>query len=202
MRQSGIGSVSIYKIYYKVLSKYKDVPYGFKLAYKTTKIDEKYSELIGKFWDEHSKEGFQNKLTEVESYFEFCFEHDYSIYFHNLGQYIDLWKTDRLTDSSSETKYLFAQRVLTYLKDRNLTFKQYIEKQKNYIPIMLQHYLSSKDIPFEAILYLKILERVDMDKKKLRILLHREFIEMEKYKARTKKLNTLFEGEIRRIITV
>lgn len=201
MRKSGIGPVSIYKIYYKVLSKYKDIPYGFKLAYKTTKIDEKYSELIGKFWDEYGEEKFNKQLTQVEDYFEFCFEQSYSIYFHNLGQYIDLWKKDRLTDSSSETKYLFAQKVLTYLKERNLTFKQYIEKQKNYIPIMLQHYLSSKEIPFEVILYLKVLDRVDMDKKKLKILLHREFIEMEKYKARAKKLNTLFEGEIKRIIS-
>lgn len=200
MRKRGIVPLSVFRIYYKVLSKYSSTPYYYQLSQKAKEIKKSIEISIEKFLTKHQYNTFNDSLTEIENYFEFCISKNYEIYFHNLDLYIEKWKKSNICESSEEIKYVFASKIQHFLKIHNISFKDYIKKHEKYIPPILQHYIASYEIPFEVILYLKILDKCDIDKKKLRMLLHKEFTEMSEYNRRLKKLKPLIESELRRVL--
>lgn len=201
MRKVGITPLTIFKLYYKVLSIYKNSEYAKFLPYTVKQIKDPGIELqITGFLNKYRYVVFNDSMTEIENYFKYCFANDYSIYFNNLGAYIGQWSKDKLSDKGFEVKYVFSDKIIKYLKQYNISIKQYLEPQKKYIPRILQHYIANKEVPFEVILYLKILDRCDIDKKRLKMLLHTEFMQMKEFETKLPKLENHIKEELRRVV--
>lgn len=202
MRKQSIGALGIFKLYYKVLSQYKSGDSAYFISIKATKIsDLSVENAINGFLSQH-RFTFDDSVKQIEDYFNFCFSNNFPIYFFNLDNFIEEWKKHKLTDVKSELKYLFAEKIRAYLQENNLSFKEYISPQKRYIPKILQHYITSKEIPFEIIIYMRILDKCDIDKRKLKILLHREFVKMKEYEERLKKLKPLIDSELKKVVDI
>ena len=200
-KQCILNPLSVFKIYYKIQSIYAPKEYSVFIWKKTKEI--KNTDVINNleyFLDKYRYSIFEDSITKVEEYFTFCFMNNHSIYFNNLGDYISEWKKEKLENNSQEIKYLFANQIIDFLKSRRISFKQYLLKQKGYIPIILQHYLATKEIPFEVALYLKSLDKCDIDKKKMKVLFSKEYYEILKYEKRTEQLKTLIESELKKIL--
>lgn len=196
---SSLNTLSVFKTYYKVLGKYypeKSFPLSKVIKIRNPLI-EKQIEL---FLEQYKYSAFSDRLSELEDYTDFCIRKKYAIYFHNYDVWIEEWKKERLHTTKDELKYLCSEKIQRYLRDNSITFKEYIEKKKFYIPIILQHYLVTKELPFELILFLKIIEKCDINKKKLKVMLYREFMELHIYEKRLEKLKELFMGEIKKIL--
>jgi len=194
-RKVGITTLSIFKLYHKVLATYEEVEYAMFLAYKAKKINDKRVErAIQSFLSNHLTESFNNSLVKIEKYFSYCFENNKNLYFFNLGAFVEEWKKFNASGNRISTKFLFFNTICTYLKDNNISIEEYIKKRKNYIPVILQHYIATKNIPFELLITLKILEKCDIDKNKLKMLIKNEIYNMDTYIQNEKKLhNTLIQ---------
>ncbi len=200
-RKTGIGPLSIFKLYYKVQSLYKPNHFS-NFIWKTAKqIKDKSIEIsIEQFLNKNRYINFNDNIGEINEYFSYCFTNNYPIYFNNLGQHIESWKKYKMKGSKVELQYLFANKVISYLKENGISFKQYLALQKRYVPLIIQHYIADKEIPFEVILYLKALDRCDIDNKKLKMLLHKEYIEMKVHEQRLVKLKSIIQSELEKIL--
>lgn len=199
-KQSKFNTISIFRLYYKVKGKYNPNDYANFLARNAKKINDiNVIKQIDSFIEINKYTNF-NSILEIEEYFTFCFMKNLPLYFFNLNQYIDDWKKYKLTDTKQELKYIFSDKIIDYLKKHKLTFKEYLKPQKGYIPRILQHYLMNKEIPFEVILYLKVLDHCELDKKKLKLLLSSEIYEMNLYEKRLERLIPLIQSELKIIL--
>jgi hypothetical protein len=202
MRKIGITPVSVFRVYYKSTSKYKPKDYSIYVAYKTKKIGDKAIEKqIEHFLEKNRYEIFNNSLSKIENYFDFCFSNNKELYFYNLSEYIKDWQQYNLEGQLYEQEIKFADEVFQYLLTFNLTFETYITCNKNKLPVIIQHYISTRKIPFELLLYLNILEDCKYNKKRLKVLLAREYVDMKKHKSNLKKLEPLLKEELEILLT-
>ena len=200
-RKQGISAVSVFCLYYKTSSQYSPSDYSH-FAWKRTKEikDKNVERQIEIFLSNYKEAIFSNSLSEIEDYFQYCFLNKKQLYFFNLSEHIESWKKHEIKNPKDELKYVFADKVINYLEENNLDFLNYLKCQKNYIPKILQHYLAIKEIPFEVLLYLKIFDKCQLDKRKLKMMLSKEFYDMKDYEKKLERLKPLISNELKKIL--
>jgi hypothetical protein len=136
-----------------------------------------------------SIEGFKNYVT-------WCFSKHDKVPIFSLHNYIDNYLKDGTIELSS-----FWFRVCEYIKKNKIaTWEDYIKGSTCRYPKIIEHYLSSKEIPFEFILYLKVLDTLTpMQKKCMKVILRVELMNLDKKLIYIEKNSIFFKSELEQI---
>jgi len=200
-RKEGITPLVMYKVFLEQYCLYNpDSPY--KYTYKKVKaINNKLIEIkIEQFLDKYRYNVFKDSISQMRSYFKFCLDKNRNTYFYILDKHIADWKNRTLIQP--EKSFLFADNIINYLRITETDYDSYISTSKRQIPSILLHYISKKNIPFELIVYLGILDNLSncgLDKRRITFLLSTEMADIDRYKRNVKKFGQVIEREISKI---
>lgn len=168
------------------------------------------------FSDIRIRSGKQIKSITIEEYLTFFVENHYKkiktfdglkhyilwmfkekgkLPINHLHRYIDEW----LKHESDDIIY-FADAVSAYLRANDMTLKEYLAPVYRYYPHIIQHYIGQKNIPFEFILYTKVMDKIPKKQLTLlKVLLTDEFYELDMYRDRMKKRKGYLKAEVERL---
>ena len=113
-RKQGITALSIFKLYYKILSIYKPNNFSDYVWKRTKEIQNKQIEYQIENFLKDKFSVFNDSLSEIEDYFKYCFTKEHTIYFPNLGQYIPIWQKDRVKGHYVNERYRFADIIIKH----------------------------------------------------------------------------------------
>ena len=131
----------------------------------------------------------------IKHYILWAFKEKGKFPINHLHIYIDEW----LKHESDDIIY-FADAISAYLRNNDLTFKEYLSPVPRYYPHIIQHYIGQKNIPFEFILYTKVMDKIPKKQLTLlKVLLSDEFYELGMYKERMKKRKGYLSAEVERL---
>lgn len=134
-------------------------------------------------------------FDNIKNYILWVFKEKGKIPITHIHLYIDDW----LNHESDDIMY-FADAVSGYLRDNDMTLKEYLAPVPRYYPHIIQHYIGQKTIPFEFILYTKVIDKIPKKQLNLlKVLLSDEFYDMDMHVKRMKKRKGYLSAEVERL---
>lgn len=136
-------------------------------------------------------------FDRYQKYVMWCFQEHGKIAIMSIHKYIDGWKESESTDMNP-----FANKMAKYIRDHKIkSWKEYIAPKKHSYPYIIQHYIGNKEFPYEAILYLKVVDHIDRNKMKIfKALLAKEIYNKKQHEKRLEENKVFIQNEIERIV--
>lgn len=138
---------------------------------------------------------FHSSISIFEDYLRWVFQQHGRVSIRMIHSFVDEWEK-----SNTNEVIPFSAEVVKYLRDNYISFEEYIAVQKSYFPTILQHYIADKSIPFELILYLGILDKVEKkNRATLKMLLSKEYYDMKKHEEKLNANKLFIEHELKNV---
>ena len=174
------------QIYYRYFSDI-NIRSGKQIKSVTTK------DYLTFFVENHFKK--INTFDNLKHYILWTFKEKGKFPINHLHLYIEEW----LRHESDDIIY-FADAISAYLRNNDLTIKEYLAPVPRYYPHIIQHYIGQKNIPFEFILYTKVIDKIPKKQLTLlKVLLSDEFYDMDTHIKRMKKGKGYLSAEVERL---
>lgn len=182
-------SLTLYNIFNQLYFKYFDDIF-IRRANKVTNVK------VERYLDRFASNVYSNKFGSTEKlkkYIIWVFQNKGKVPVVCLHQYLDEWKEVNVDNVKS-----FSIEVADYIReDKKLnSWNDYITAKHSFYPPIVEHYMNDKnEVPFELILYLKILE-TSKHKKILKSMFSKEIYSKSDYEKKLKKNTKFIENEI------
>ena len=176
-----------------------------------------FNQLYFKYFEGHPIRGAKRlPSSEMESYLTWFITTHYPKVKNQLKDYI-IWcfqqhgrfrikLLHRFIDSYDGTKpsaeiQPFANKIAKYMRDNYISsWEAYIAPRPNFFPIIFQHYVASKDFPFEVLLHLGIFDSIPASRKDMaKAMLRTEFYEIDQHTKKAEKHRVFIGLELDRI---
>lgn len=189
-RKITISPIYIYNIFLNTYYRYFENRYNRQ----TKKIEESLESFLKWFISTYYYK-FKEDKEEFENYLFWIFQTYGKISIRQIHKYIELWEKSKSLEEEP-----FSLKISKYLRDNYITWNNYIKPKKGYFPIILQHYISDRNFPFELLLYLNILDKVENKNKNiLKMLISKELYDIKKYKIKAEANEKFIQNEIENI---
>jgi len=193
-RKQVFDPLTFYNSYIQIYNKYF---HNFYTHIRKKELDNKrIEEYLINFSETHFHK-LKDSMEEFRKYLTWCFSKYDKVSILCLHKYID----DYLKEGTIELNS-FWFKVRDYMKKKELkTWNEYIEGTPSRYPRILEHYISTKEIPFEFILYLKVLDTLTpMQKKCMKVILRMELLDLDKKLIFIDKNTIFFKYELEQIV--
>lgn len=136
-------------------------------------------------------------IDRYKKYVMWIFQEHGKVSIMSIHRYVEGWEETESADMNP-----FANKMAKYIRDHKLkTFKEYIKPRKNTYPYIIQHYVGMREFPFEAILYLGVMDKIDKNHIKiLKALLAKELYNKKQHAQRLEENKVFIDNEINRIV--
>jgi len=133
-------------------------------------------------------------LNIFSEYVIYCFRTGGFIPLFHLHKYIDSWEREKSIILTS----VFATNIISYMERNYIkTWGYYITNPKNYYAPVIQQYIAFRDVPFELLLYLNVLNTVEKKcDNLLKTLLVKEYREIDNFQKRVNNNKLFIANEI------
>lgn len=192
-RKKRPSSLNVYNIFNQLYFKYFEDTFIRKAnkvksertyRYLESFITNKYSDKFG-------------SLDNLKKYIIWVFQNKGKVPVVTLHCYLDEWENTNEDDIKS-----FSIEISTYIReDKKLhSWEDYITAKHTFYPPILEHYMNGKkEVPFELILYLDILNSSKKHKKVIKSLFSKEIYNKSEHEKRLDKNKRFIENEIEEI---
>lgn len=190
LRKKIPSSLLVYNIFNKISQRY----FSNIFIRSAKRIKNEGTEKYINFFIATHYGNFQN-FNELKRYILWLFQEKGKVHLNVLHIYIEEWK-----QFSSGKVSSFASEISQYMSNENLAWSEYIAISNFTYPPIIQQYVGEKNIPFEVIVYLRILDKMRGAPKNLvQTLLHKEIYNMKDHKKSVVKNKKFISNELLRL---
>lgn len=185
--------LSLYNAYIQTYNRYF---HGFFTQTRKTTLNNKQIEKYFIDFGETHFHKLSDSLSEFRHYLTWCFSKYDKTPIFNLHLYIDEYlKSGKISVES------FYFKILTYMKKSKIqTWDTYTIGTANRYPRILEHYIATKEIPFEFLLWLKVIDNLTpFQKKCMKVVLRHELMDLDRKLDYVRKNYSFFENELNMI---
>lgn len=192
-RKQIISPLTLYNLYIQTYNKY------FSDFYTTTRKKELNNKKIESYFINFAETHFiklGESLDKMKDFLLWCFAKHSRVAIYNLHSYLEEYLKEEKNNLES-----FYFKINTYLlKNKIKTWDDYIKGTKNSFPKIIEHYIATKDFPFEFILYLNVLDGLnDSQKKMIKVILRKEMMSFTKKIKFVEQNKDFFKSELDQI---
>lgn len=193
-RKQVVKPLVLYNIYIQTYNRY------FNNFFTPTRKKELNNTKIEDYFINFADSGYL-KLGESQSkmkeFILWLFAKHGRIPIFNIHCYVDEYLKE-----SKNTLDSFYFNIVDYLnRNKIIGWDSYIRGTRNTFPKIIEHYTSTKDFPFDFIVYLKVLDSLTEHQKKIaKMLLRKDLMTLDKASKRVEENKDFFRNELEQIM--